>query len=58
MPVKTVGIRELKTHLSRYLKEVRSGSTTVVTDRGTPIAHIAPLGEDAKETPEERIIDL
>lgn len=30
----TVGIRELKNGLSRYIKRVRQGETIVITDRG------------------------
>ncbi len=40
----TVGIRELKNGLSRYLKRVGRGETIVVTDRGQPIARIVPDG--------------
>lgn len=36
----TVGVRELKTRLGRYLAMVRQGQTIVVTDRGRPIAEI------------------
>ena len=39
----TVGIRELKTHLSRHLKRVRSGARLVVTERGRSIATINPV---------------
>ena len=39
----TVGIRELKTHLSRHLKRVRSGTRLVVTERGRSIATISPV---------------
>ncbi|MPY87458.1 MAG: type II toxin-antitoxin system prevent-host-death family antitoxin [Luteitalea sp.] len=46
-----VGAREFKTRLGRYLRKVREGRTLVVTDRGTPIAEIRPLGVDA--TPED-----
>jgi prevent-host-death family protein len=38
----TVGIRELKAHLSRHLKRVRSGSRLLVTERGRVIASIDP----------------
>lgn len=44
----TVGIRELKAHLSRHLKRVRSGARVVVTERGRSIATITPV-----ETPPE-----
>jgi antitoxin (DNA-binding transcriptional repressor) of toxin-antitoxin stability system len=39
----TVGIRELKTHLSRHLKRVRSGARLLVTERGRVIATIDPV---------------
>jgi len=38
----TVGIRELKTHLSRHLKRVRAGTPLLVTERGRTIATINP----------------
>ena len=39
----TVGIRELKAHLSRHLKRVRSGTRLIVTERGRAIATIQPI---------------
>jgi prevent-host-death family protein len=39
----TVGIRELKTHLSRHLKRVRSGTRLLVTEHGRSIATISPV---------------
>jgi prevent-host-death family protein len=41
--METVGIRELKTNLSRHLKRVRSGTRLLVTDHGRSIATIAPV---------------
>jgi antitoxin (DNA-binding transcriptional repressor) of toxin-antitoxin stability system len=41
--METVGIRELKAHLSRHLKRVRSGVRLAVTDRGRTIATISPV---------------
>jgi prevent-host-death family protein len=41
--VDTVGIRELKTHLSRHLKRVRSGTRLLVTEHGRSIATINPV---------------
>ena len=38
----TVGIRELKAHLSRHLRRVRSGVSPAVTERGKTIATIHP----------------
>jgi len=39
----TVGIRELKAHLSRHLKRVRAGRRLLVTERGRTIASIQPV---------------
>ena len=39
----SVGIRELKTHLSRHLKRVRAGARLLVTERGRSIATINPV---------------
>lgn len=43
----TVGIRELKTNLSRHLKRVRSGTRLVVTERGRSIATLNPVEASA-----------
>lgn len=42
--MKAVGIRELKNHLSEYIREVRSGESVLVTDRGEVVAEIGPPG--------------
>lgn len=39
----SVGIRELRAHLSRHLKRVRSGARLVITERGRAIASIQPI---------------
>ena len=39
----TVGVRELKSGLSRYLKRVRAGARLTVTERGRAIATIVPV---------------
>jgi antitoxin (DNA-binding transcriptional repressor) of toxin-antitoxin stability system len=41
--METVGIRELKTHLSRHLKRLQSGVRLLVTERGRSIATINPV---------------
>ncbi len=41
----TVGARELKTRLGRYLNRVRQGDTLVVTDRNEPVAELRPIGD-------------
>lgn len=40
----TVGIRELKNRLSKYLRMVRAGELVQVTDRGTVVAEIRAPG--------------
>jgi prevent-host-death family protein len=37
-----VGVRELRDHLSRYLKKVRAGEELEVADRGRVIARVVP----------------
>jgi prevent-host-death family protein len=39
----TVGIRELKSHLSHHLKRVQAGEPLLVTERGKSIATISPV---------------
>jgi prevent-host-death family protein len=39
----TVGVRELKAHLSSCLKRVQAGERLTVTDRGRAVAVIAPV---------------
>jgi prevent-host-death family protein len=38
-----VGVRELKQHLSEYIRRVGEGETLQVTDRGVPVALITPI---------------
>ena len=48
--LKTTGIKELKNKLSAYLREVRSGSVILVSDRGQIIAEIRqPSGETIRD---------
>ncbi len=39
----TVGIRELRDHLSGYLRRVRDGEALVITDRGKPVGELRPV---------------
>ena len=41
---KEAGIRELKTHLSAYLRRVKAGETIIITERGTPVGRIVLIG--------------
>jgi prevent-host-death family protein len=48
--MKTVGSRELKNRLGRYLGLVRKGETIIVTDRGKAVAHLTPPACKGVET--------
>lgn len=39
----SIGVRELRRDASQWLARVRAGETIVVTDRGRPVARLAPL---------------
>ena len=41
----TVGVRELRQRASELLRRVEAGETIEVTDRGRPVAVLAPLPE-------------
>jgi prevent-host-death family protein len=42
----TVGIAELKSRLSEYLRRVRRGARITVLDRTTPIARLEPVAPE------------
>ena len=48
-----VSISELKAKLSEYLESVRAGEEVIVTDRGRPVARIAPV--KGREETESRL---
>ncbi len=41
-----VSVRDLRQHLSRYLRRVEQGERLVVTERRRPVAMLAPLPEE------------
>ncbi len=41
--MKSVGIAELKSHLSEHLRDVRRGEVVTVLDRSTPVARLVPV---------------
>jgi prevent-host-death family protein len=45
----SVGIRDAKMHLSKYLKMVQQGTEVIITDRGRPVGKIIPI--HTKEMP-------
>jgi len=48
-----VGIRDLKANLSACLRQVKSGNTLVITERGKPIGRLSPI----EPTLEEKLQD-
>jgi len=40
--MRSIGIRELRQHASRYLRDVERGETIEVTDRGRRVARLVP----------------
>jgi prevent-host-death family protein len=52
----TVGIRDLKNRLSEYLRRVAAGERIIVTDRGRPLAVIAPAEPRAADEAVHRMV--
>lgn len=44
----SVGIRELKDHLSKYVRQAEAGDVVLVTDRGKVVAELAPPGTTSR----------
>jgi len=42
--MESVGVRELRQNLSRYLTQVKAGESLVVTERGREVARLTPSG--------------
>lgn len=42
----TVGVRELRQNLSKYLTRVKAGESLVVTERGEEVARLVPSGAE------------
>ena len=43
--METVGIRELKNNLSKYVRQAEGGHVVIVTDRGRIVAELRPPAE-------------
>jgi prevent-host-death family protein len=41
----SVGVRELKSRLSEYLRQVKAGQTVVITEHGQPVGRIVPAAQ-------------
>jgi prevent-host-death family protein len=44
-----VGVRDLKSRLSEYLRRVRQGDTVIITDHGRPIGQLSPVERPLEE---------
>jgi prevent-host-death family protein len=51
----TVGIRELKAQLSKYMQQVKAGATLVITERGKPVGRIVPVGASVEARIQELV---
>jgi prevent-host-death family protein len=49
-----VGIRELKSQFSHYVRQVKAGTTIIITERGKAVGRLSPLCPE----PENRIREL
>ena len=47
-----VSVRELKNHLSEYLRRVQAGEDMIITSRGRPIAWLAPTVDKRGQEPD------
>jgi prevent-host-death family protein len=53
MKEQRIGVRELKTNLSAALREVKAGTTIVITERGKPVGRITPTEGSVQDAMEE-----
>ena len=56
--MKTASISEAKNRLSAYVDMVRRGETVLITDRGNPVARLAPLEPGTSEHEASRLAEL
>lgn len=50
-----VGIRDLRDHLSEYVRQVKAGATLTITERGQPVGRIVPVCTHLEERLQELI---
>jgi len=49
MKPKTVGMLDLRKHLSRYLEKVKAGEVIEITEHGKPVGRIIPAGQNLED---------
>jgi prevent-host-death family protein len=52
-----VSVRELKGHLSRYLRLVQEGQPVLITSHAKPVARLEPVVVSAEKDPAARLAD-
>ena len=56
-PVRTISISHLKARLSEQLRYVKEGERILVTERGRPVAELAPVSRDVGPESLEALVD-
>ena len=49
MGEKRIGVRDLKAHLSEYLRLIREGHTVIITSHNRPVGRLFPVDQDLEE---------
>ena len=44
-----VGVRDLKSRLSEYLRQVKHGQIVIITDHGHPVGRLLPIEQSLEE---------
>ncbi|HLE53073.1 MAG TPA: type II toxin-antitoxin system prevent-host-death family antitoxin [Anaerolineales bacterium] len=44
-----VGVRDLKSRLSEYLRQVKQGQIVIITDHGHPVGQLSPIEQPLDE---------
>ncbi len=44
-----VGVRDLKSRLSEYLRQVKRGNTVIITEHGHPVGRLLPIEQSLDE---------
>lgn len=51
MSTQSVGIREAKAHLSKYLQRIKLGHEIILTERGRPVGKLVPISPEELSLP-------
>ena len=56
MSMTMVGIRELKAHLSAYLRRIKKGESLSITEHGKPVALLTPSAGKSRSSNVWRLV--